>query len=57
MAHNTLLCHIYFNEHLHVYRSYRNLQLVSVISKEVIPNEFYSRKLTIPQKRYTVMEK
>ena len=57
MAYNTLLDYPDFNKKLHIYTYDRNLQLGEVIIQGGRPIEFYSRKLTNPQTRYTMTEK
>ena len=54
---DNLLTYPYFNETFKIHTDARKFQLGAVISHKGKSIAFYSRKLTNPQKRYTVTEK
>ena len=56
MEFSTLLNYPYFNKQFEIHTDDRNLELGVVISQEVKPIAFYSRKLTGTPKGYTVTE-
>ena len=51
--HNTLLAYPDFNETFKIHTNASRLQLGAVIGHKVKPIDFYIRKLTDSQKRYT----
>ena len=56
MAHDTLLTYPGFNESFKIHTDARNLKLGAVILQKGKPIDFYSRKRTESQQRYTVTE-
>ena len=57
MARDTLLTYLDFNEDFYIHTDARNLKLRAVILQKGKPINFYSRKHTEPQQRYTVTER
>ena len=57
VACNTLLIYPDFNKRFDIHTDYSDFQIGAVIIQEGKPIAFYSRKLTVPQTRYTVTEK
>ena len=57
VARNVLLPYTDFNEEFKTHTNYSNFQLVSVIIQHGKLIDFYTRKLTGAQIRYTVTEK
>ena len=57
MDHNNLLTNLYFNETFQINIDASAFQLGAVISQKVKLIDFYSRKLTFAQQRYTGTEK
>ena len=55
VAQDTLLAYPDFNKRFDIHTDASKYQLGSVISQDGKPIDLYSRKLTGPQKRYTVM--
>ena len=56
VVHNNLLDYPHFNKQIDIHMDYTDLYLGAVIRQEDRLMEFYSRKLTNLQARYTVME-
>ena len=54
VAQNNLLTHKYFNEAFKIHTGDSAFQLGAVISQKGKPIDFYGRKLTDDQQRYTV---
>ena len=57
MTHDTLLTYPYFNKRFDIHMDASNFQIGSVIIQQVKQTDFYIRKLTVPQTRYTATEK
>ena len=57
MARTTLLTYPAFNENFKIHTDASNLKLGAVIFKKVKPIDFYGRKCTESQQRYTVTER
>ena len=57
VACDTLLTYLYFDEEFKSHTDDRNLHLGAVIRRKGKPIDFYSRKLTVPQRRYTVTQR
>ena len=56
-AQDTLLSYLDFNKCFDIHADASDYQLGVVISQNGKPLAFYSQKLTVPQTRYTLMEK
>ena len=54
VALDTLLAYQDFNEEFKIYNNYSRFQLGAIIIQKGKPIDFYGRKITDAQKRYTV---